>query len=487
MGGWYASVLCPGGPTLRGSRCLAGISATLELVTPRVRVTNAAGVLKRIPLQAQLARGGTVSFSIRGGENHADTNTLVQLQRAARLAAVTVPRQLRRVTARVQNMVPPDQEAYFDEPATIQVLTEGAVDPRWEPTELIHEYGHFVLNQLGAEGPDGGVHETARSYPAQPTLAWNEGFSTAFAALVQKDGAGLVTFRCGPYSHVGVQPARPDLVSDIDRRYAQYSETRVAGVVYQTVARLGGGERGLKRLLATFGAYRRAGHSVQTARDLRDLVVQSFERTGADHTGYELIFRGQGISWDRTINVGVPPTDPEVAKIRQAGMTMTVRMSGPGGFDCRTTTDIDPDANELVDGPALVIGQKRADGGLSFSNADDCYLSTGTTTVDFVKSHTFGGDSVTLPFPYLAGGTHWSGEYTVYATYTCTFEATADPAVAYCPTEMQVRITGSNLTLQVTAPTVREAPLALPRGVETKVATFTAKGDCMIAGTDCGV
>lgn len=465
------------------------ISATLELLTPRVRVTDAAGRLKRIPLRAQAARNGRVTFSVRGAENQADVNALIQVQRAARVAAVSAPRQLRRITVRVVHGAPPpgEGEVSFDAPATIQVATEGSYDPRWEPTALTHEYGHFVLHSLGAEGPDGGEHDIAKSFPTQPTLAWNEGFSTAFAAVVLKEGQGLLTFQCGPYSHVGVQPARPELASDVDRRYAQYSETRVAGATYQVIARLGGGERGLKRLLGAFGSYRRDGHSVWTARDLRDLIVQAFERSGADHTAFDVIFSGQGIAWNRTVNVGIPGTDPEVAKLTQAAMTMTVRVSGPGGFDCRTTSDIDPAVNMLVDGPALVVGEKRSDGGLAFSNADDCYLSTGTTVVDFIKPHTFGGDSVTIPFPYLAGGTHWSGQYTVYATYTCQFEPSADPGVAYCPTGMQVRITAANLILQINAPDIRDVPLVLPRGVDTQVATFTARGDCTISGLDCGI
>lgn len=464
------------------------ISATLELVTPRVRVTDAAGRLKRIPLGAQVARNGRVTFSVRGADNQADVNALIQVQRAARVAAVTAPRQLRRVTVSVRDTPAPGQgEVYFDAPATIQVASEGSVDPRWEPTALIHEYGHFVLHSLGAEGPDGGDHDIAKSFPTQPTLAWNEGFATAFAAVVLKEGQGLLTFNCGPYSHVGTQPARPELATDVDRRYAQYSETRVAGATYQVISRLGGGERGLKRLLGAFGSYRRDGHSVWTARDLRDLVVQAFERSGADHTAFNAIFVGQGISWERRVTAGIPASDPEVAKLTQAGITMTVRVSGPGGFDCRTTTDIDLLATTLVDGSALVFGEKRADGGIGFSTADDCYLTTGTTVVDFVKPHTFGGDAATILFPYLAGAAHWSGQYTVFATYTCQFEPTADPAVAYCPTGMQVRVTAENLTLLNNARDVREAPLVLPRGVETPIATFAARGDCTIAGLDCGI
>lgn len=489
-GGRTRRVSLLAGATMPARVALPGkgrIRALLELQTPRVRVTDSAGGLITIQLPAQAPRRGRVAFVIRGEDRAADVNALIALQRAARLAAVTAPRQLPRVTAQITNRA---GVAFFDSPTRIEVPNGAGsdADARWEPTELVHEYGHLVLHTFGAEGPDGGDHFITQSYPDRPTLAWTEGFSNAFAALVLDEGRGALTFGCRPFVNLAVQPATPQLASDADRRYAQYSEVRVAGATYQLAQRLGGRTRGLKRLLDAVTRYRRDGHAVWTARDLRDAVVQSFERTGADHSAYSAVFWGQGMRWDRKVNVGLAPVDAERDRIVQAGMTMTVRVAGPGGFNCRTTTDIDPLDTLVVDGSLPVIGAKRADGGLSFSNADDCYLSTGTTTVDFLTPHAFGFDSATIPFPYLAGGAHWGGAYTVYATYTCTFEPASDPNIRYCPAALQTDVRADNLGLLVTVPSAAApARIALPRGVETQVATFRANGDCTVATTNCGI
>lgn len=69
------------------------------------------------------------------------------------------------------------------------------------------------------------------------------------------------------------------------------------------------------------------------------------------------------------------------------------------------------------------------------------------------------------------------------ATNSCQFEPTADPNVAYCPTGLQVLISADNLILLSNAPDVRDAPLVLPRGVETQIATFAAKGTVRSPGS----
>ncbi len=216
--------------------------------------------------------------------------------------------------------------------------------------------------------------------------------------------------------------------------------------------------------------------------------MRSFERSGADHGAYSTLFWGQGMRWDRKVNVGLATVDAERDRVSQAAMTMTVRVAGPGGFACRTTTDVDLLATVMVDEPLLVTGAKRADGGLAFSTSDDCYLLTGTTTVDFANPHVFGFDQATIPFPYLAGGAHWAGPFTVYATYTCTYEPGSDPAARYCPVALQAEIRADNLGLLVTLPSAAgPARIALARGVETPVATFRANRDCTVVTTDCGV
>jgi hypothetical protein len=285
-------------------------------------------------------------------------------------------------------------------------------------------------------------------------------------------------------------PARPQLLTGTDKRYAQYSETRVAGATYGVIGRLGGGQAGLKRLLGALPSYRRDGHSVWTARDLRDMTVQAFERSGADNVAVSRIFAGQGIGWGRRVTFGVPLSDPEFAKIMDAQATLIVRVDGPGGFDCRTTTDIDGAKFTQYDGSEIAPGLKRGDGGLGYSGSDDCYLVSGTDTVDFANPHTFGVDAAELPFPFLAGQAHWSGEYAVHAKYVCEFQPGADPSNAYCPATMQVLVAADTpvATLRANEPGLHDPVLfTLARGAEAKVATFEAKGKCQVVAFDCGV
>ena len=435
---------------------------------------------------------GRLFFSVGNDEErNGHVNTLIQLQRAARVAAVTAPRQLPLLTAHVHDgPVGSRPEIGFDPPSTIEVGKVGGLDAQWEPTPLIHEYGHFVLYTIARDGPEGGDHDATRSYPTRPTLAWSEGFPNAFAAVVLKEGGGLLFVGCKPYFNLASAPARPTLASKTDERYAQYSETRVGAVTYQLIQRqLGGGQAGLKRLLTALPRYRRDGHSVWTARDLRDLAAQQFEHSGADQAAIDRLFFSQQMSWEAHIGVGYArESDPEFSRLRFAGVTISVRVTGPGGFDCHTTTDIPTTGFTRIDGGAA-FGIKKADGGLPFSSADDCYLVSGSGRVDFNNPRTLGADQVTIPFPYLAGERHWTGEYTVYAKYHCEFDPAAGGAnQPYCPTAMKVRIYPFNKILVITTPTVAQGvPLTLPREVETTVATFKANGDCHVGAFDCSV
>lgn len=472
-----ASVALPGnGP----------VSATLVLQTPRVRVTGAGGgTAERIPLGSRRATNGRLFFSVgNDDEQNGQVNTLILLQRAARVAAVTAPQQLPMITARVHDR----PQIGFDPPNVIEVGKKDGLEARWEPTALIHEYGHFVLYTIARDGPDTNAdHEVNKSYPSRPNLAWSEGFPNAFAGLVLKESGGLLVSGCRPYMNLAGQPR---LASKDDERHSQYNEARVGAATYQLVQRhLGGGDLGLKRLLTALPAYNRAGHSVWTARDLRDLAAQRFESSAADQATVDAIFFGQGISWTANINVGFPlQPDPEFARLRYAGATIQVRVTGPGGFDCRTTADVDLLPGTRYDGGQLAPGKKQADGGLPFAGADDCYLvSAGPGPIDFKKRRVLGFDQATIPFPYLTGGQHWSGVYTVHARYHCEFEPGAPPG-AYCPATMHVQMRPGNKALLLTTPTaIQGTPMTLVREVETAVATFKANGECHIGGFDCGV
>jgi hypothetical protein len=496
-GGRTARVSVLDGGTRPGSVSLPGkgpVKAALVLQTPRVRITGPnGGAVERIPLGTRPAVGGRLILSVGGDEEqNGHVNTLIQLQRAARIAALAAPRQLPVLTAHVHDGPAGSRPGTaFDAPSTIEVGQANGRDAQWEPTPLIHEYGHFVLYTIARDGPQGGDHEINKSYPTKPTLAWTEGFPNAFAAVVLQESAGLLYLGCGPYMNLASQPPRPTLASKQDERYAQYNETRVAAVTYQMIQRkLGGGQAGLKRLLTALPRYRRAGHSVWTARDLRDLAAQQFEHGGADDAFFNVLFFTEGMSWEGQIGVG-PTTepDPEFRRMQYAWATISVRLTGPGGFDCRTTTDIAATELTRFDGAGAALGVKKAGGGLAFAGADDCYLVSSGGAVKWPQPREIGGERVTIPFPYLAGGAHWTGDYTVYAKYHCEFDPSNPPGIpAYCPTGMKVRIYPVNKILLISTPGLAMgAPLTLSREVETKVATFKANGECHIGAVDCGV
>jgi hypothetical protein len=118
------------------------VRATLELVTPRVKVTNATGrAVRRISLRGGVVKNGRVTLSVPPDAEHGHFNTLLVLQRAARVAAVTAPRQVALVTARVYDgSVASRPEVHFDDPATIRVgQADGRADAEWEPASLAHE------------------------------------------------------------------------------------------------------------------------------------------------------------------------------------------------------------------------------------------------------------------------------------------------------------------------------------------------------------
>jgi hypothetical protein len=482
------------------------IKATLVLETPRIRVVEGAGGsgAQRISLGHRAVRKGDVTFSVGSSlEDNGHVNTLILLQRAARVAAVTAPRQLPLAIARVYDGdVAARPWTAFEAPNTIHVGRgprgfEGAADTdaQWEPAPLMHEYGHFLLGTIAPDGSQGGDHNSSTSYPDRPNLAWSEGFPSAFAATVLSEWSGRFYVDCGrPIANYAEVPARPQLATDRDRRYAQYNETRVAGATYNLIGYLGGGEAGLKKLLSALPDYHRDGHSVWTARDLRDLAAQQFEQSAADHAAIDKIFLGEGMSWWQSFNVGVYRDSNPYGTSADAELVISV--TGPGGFDCRNTTgnDIDAAPGSPVDDGLELPGKKAADGGLSYSANDDCYLVSGDGRVADPNEdpHGFGSDGAQIQFPYLSGLAHWNGPFQVHAKYVCDFDQRAGPREEFnCPSSVAFPVyAGSPYLLGIAPELATPTSVSLPRGVDTVVATFTADGKCEILGsgatTDCG-
>ena len=469
------------GKTSPASFSLAGhgpVKATLVLETPRIRVVEGSPSLsaQQIPLGTATAHAGKLSFSVgRSDEDNGHVNTLIELQRAARVAAETAPRQLPLLIAKVYDGEPAKRPwVAYDAPNIIHVgrgprgyQGTADTDAQWEGAPLAHEYGHFLLHEIAPDDPNAtGDHDVARSYPKLPTLAWSEGFPFRLRRRRPPDWGGRLYINCGrPYANFASTPAVPALATAEDKRYAQSNETRAGGVAYQLIGHLGGGKAGLRRLLAALPRYKRGGHSVWTLRDLRDLAAQQLDKTAADHAAVDRIFVGQGVSWSQGIAIAVDRANfpQEVA----ASSELVVRVTGPGGFDCTSKADIDPATTAKLDS-GIAIGTKVADGGLSFSADDDCYLVSGDGKLPDDPPRTLFGDRATMPFPFLSSLAHWSGKFTVLAKYVCEFDDRLGPREVFqCPTTIGVVAGPTSPYLLTLVPELR-APkrMTLTRNVE---------------------
>ena len=483
----------PQSVTLSGSGTL---SARLILETARVRLIS--GALQHTPVVVVLDPpaylGGVETFSTRktSSDDNGNVNALAILERAADAAEQANGAPLPQVYARVFSAPgSAPTMTHFDAPATINIVAELGRDDRWEPTTLIHEYGHVLMENVAPGGPSGGAWATDKSYPKMPDLAWTEGFGIAFAAVVTTpEWAGVLHYRCGPPYMTLVTPTRPPLAPQ-DARYAQYSPTRVAAATYHLVDYLGGSLSGLKRLVDAMKVYRRDGHYAWTARDLRDLAVQAFEKSGTDHAEIDQIFYMQGIGWEQYYSVGIDGSEDfgETADIE-----ILLSVTGPAGFTCRPSVDIYQSTATWLDGMRGVTYRPMiAQGGLTYSKNDDCYLRSGDGIVGVPrptgKGWRHGSDGVDIPFPYLQGLAHWSGPYTVTAKYVCAREAGVGRNNRFrCPATFTVQLRTLNRWLLVNVPTlVASIPVMLVKDVDIPIVTFTANGDCKaIGGTDCG-
>ena len=469
------------------------VQATLLLETPRVKVVEGASNAgtERIQLGDATVDNGVVTFEVLHDDvGNGHVNVLLQLERAALVAAQASPKALAQVTARVfDGDIGSRPQLHFDSPITIEVGQVDGVDAHWEPDAMAHEYGHFLLWSVAPDDPNAGSeHHIGESYPKRRTLAWTEGFPAAFAAVVNPSEGGQLYKNCEHYQGLADQPARPSLVSREAERYAQYNESRVGAATYQLIDYLGSGVAGLTRLLTALTHYSRDKHAAWTARDLRDLAVQEFETTPADHAAVDRIFMGQGISWQQGFSVSL---DAGTAVATAADDEVVLTVTGPAGFDCRVKADVDSPDRVALYGGRLTIGVKAADGGLAWSGDDDCYLVSGDgKVVDRRDSHTRGIDHVDIPFPYLPNLAHWAGPFEVRAKYVCEYDKRMGPRREFkCPTQVKFHtVIGNPWMLAYNPQLMANIPFTLERNRDMLIARFTAQGDCNAgdAWTDCG-
>jgi len=395
----------------------------------------------------------------------------------------------------------------------------GPVPAEWEPVPLLHEYGHHLLRNTADPEQPHVTHLLTDVFPKQPSVAWGEGFASAFAAIVLK--SGNLTVDCGKqYQNLATTPARPKLLGS-DQRFAQYNETRTAAIAWRVMTKLGPADpaAGLAQLLTVLKTYRRDGKPLRSTRDLRDAIAMSFEKTKADHVAYDQIFQRQGVSWWRQLEarlpaaILVPPLPPGVPAgpivglgLSQAVVELQLRVQGPGGFDCRLKTDtgIADSQGKLDNGSTIPLLRNAASGGLAFSNNDDCWLGGGDGTPGttlpggvtppggFLLQGPIGGTAL-LPFPYLPNLAHWGGSYRVIARYSCAIQPQILPAPVAppnCPASVPVTV---NEEAQVDDPSASlTATVTLPLGQDVTLLTFEAQGgNCSLTNNsgpiDCSI
>jgi hypothetical protein len=321
---------------------------------------------------------------------------------------------------------------------------DGSQRDEFEAFPLLHEYGHHLLEAVADPGVDAvGEHDFSSVHPKNPALAWSEGFANAFAAIVLGDPK--LTLGCKPAMDVGAAPATPEPVTD---RYAQYNETAIAGAVWHLVKYLGGADAGLRRFLKALHRYRRDGHPPRDLRDVRDsLIVGGLEGSNKRWEAIYHIFWYQRIAWSFWVRALLLKTPSGDFKL---GAWLTIR--GPYGCDG-------------------AHGDGQAGGGLPYTRSDDCFSADGWGGLPLSG---WGG----IGFPYLPGGGHRSGRFTVLLTFDCVDGRDRCPDAAG-PFQLKF----SNGALEWSAPSV-----SVRRGETIELGEIDARGDCQFrAGVDCSV
>jgi hypothetical protein len=244
-------------------------------------------------------------------------------QKAVRISPVAVPKLpvIWRYTPDFASFSDETGVAYYDE-STNTINVTGVRSDRttryeWEPFALAHEYGHAVLDAMGAIPPGGGGdHGAFGVYPSQPALPFEEGLANGFAAVVTGDprptafcendfdfdavpaqawGRGSQTFRTPP-----VEPDRAHL--------AQFNETAVGGAVYKLAGVLGGIDPvgGLGKLYSALKRFKDAsGRPADRTKDIPDALALDAASTPdiAAVRAIEDVFLSERMQWSGSFYV----------------------------------------------------------------------------------------------------------------------------------------------------------------------------------------
>ena len=152
---------------------------------------------------------------------------------------------------------------------------------------------------------------------------------------------------------------------------------------------------------------------------------------------------------------------------------------------------VSPGAQAKLDDGRPVLGLKSADGGLSYSADDDCYLYGGDGTPNELGAPPAVASSALLAFPYLEDLAHWRGNYELRARYVCrTFPVPPGSPPANCPSTAPVQVIVTSRNDDPQSPRTYN-DLSLGINVEKTLVTFSASGKCEVNGaagdTDCSL
>lgn len=168
--------------------------------------------------------------------NVADNNTVFSLQNAMVVAGEYLPSVHSQPIGDIEVVFPSTGSFYSGTRVHLLQLD------RWDWDVLLHEYGHFVADQLNIENNPGGSHSSSRNladYPGRNKdlgirLAWGEGWATYFAVslLADMNTASLGIANVGDTKYQDTEDA--NIVNDLEvgATLGEDNEATVMGVLW---------------------------------------------------------------------------------------------------------------------------------------------------------------------------------------------------------------------------------------------------------------
>ncbi len=104
----------------------------------------------------------------------------------------------------------PNSDGSFYTNRTIHLKNSASDDDGDDDAVIDHEFGHYVQDAISATDSNGGEHTGA---PADPSLAWSEGFATFFSSFARNDSRYMDSYEGGIYVF-DLEPDHPGIDAD---------------------------------------------------------------------------------------------------------------------------------------------------------------------------------------------------------------------------------------------------------------------------------